>query len=155
MSERFAPGGPLRGRLTPPPDKSISHRAALIAAMAEGSTTVSNYLDAADTRSTLDAVRALGATVNEGGAAPAIGAKLVAETNKAPTGSERGRLELRIGGVGLRGARALPLIDVGNAGTLMRILPGWLAGQPQASGPSTAMNRSPGGPSTGSSSRCG
>ena len=127
MSERFASGGPLRGRLRPPPDKSISHRAALIAAMAEGSTTVSNYLDAADTRSTLDAVRGLGATGDEGDGAPAIGAKLVLETNKAPTSS----LDLRIRGVGLRGAQAVPLIDVGNAGTLMRILPGWLAGQAQ------------------------
>ena len=40
MSPRFEPGGALRGTLTPPPDKSISHRAAIVAAMAEGETEV-------------------------------------------------------------------------------------------------------------------
>jgi 3-phosphoshikimate 1-carboxyvinyltransferase len=108
-STRFDPAGPLRGSLRPPPDKSISHRAALIAAMGEGETAIEGYLDAADTRSTLAAVRALGATV-EGVGDGAI------------------EPELRIHGVGLRGA-APAEIDVGNAGTLLRLLPGWLAGQ--------------------------
>jgi 3-phosphoshikimate 1-carboxyvinyltransferase len=102
---RFDPSGPLRGALRPPSDKSISHRAALIAAMGEGETEISGYLDAADTRSTLAAVEALGAAV-EGD--PANG--------------------LRVKGVGLRGACPAS-IDVGNAGTLLRLLPGWLAGQ--------------------------
>jgi 3-phosphoshikimate 1-carboxyvinyltransferase len=102
---RFGPGGSLRGALAPPPDKSISHRAAIVAAMGDGETVVRNYLDAADTRSTLDAARAIGARVD----------------------GEAG--ELRIGGVGLRGARGAE-VDVGNAGTLLRLLPGWLAGQP-------------------------
>jgi 3-phosphoshikimate 1-carboxyvinyltransferase len=102
---RFDPSGPLRGRLRPPSDKSISHRAALIAAMNEGETEIRGYLDAADTGSTLAAVEALGARV-EGD--PVAG--------------------LRIEGVGLRGARPAT-IDVGNAGTLLRLLPGWLAGQ--------------------------
>jgi 3-phosphoshikimate 1-carboxyvinyltransferase len=108
---RFDPSGPLRGALRPPADKSVSHRSALIAAMGEGETRIEGYLDAADTRSTLNAVAALGAEVN----APGMG---------------DGRLpdELWIRGVGLRGA--LPAeIDVGNAGTLLRLLPGWLAGQ--------------------------
>ncbi len=61
MATRFDPSGPLRGALRPPPDKSVSHRAALIAAMGEGETRIEGYLDAADTRSTLDAVWALGA----------------------------------------------------------------------------------------------
>jgi 3-phosphoshikimate 1-carboxyvinyltransferase len=104
---RFDPSGPLRGSLRPPADKSISHRAALIAAMGEGETRVEGYLDAADTRSTLTAVEALGARVE-------AGADLA--------------LELRIHGVGLRGP-APARIDVGNAGTLLRLLPGWLAGQ--------------------------
>jgi 3-phosphoshikimate 1-carboxyvinyltransferase len=104
-SARFDPSGPLRGSLRPPSDKSISHRAALIAAMGEGETSVRGYLDAADTRSTLAAVEAVGARV-EG--SPAEG--------------------LRIEGVGLRGAGPAT-IDVGNAGTLLRLLPGWLAGQ--------------------------
>jgi len=105
MPTRFDPSGPLRGGLRPPPDKSVSHRAALIAAMGEGETAIAGYLDAADTRSTLAAVEALGAEVTGGAGA-----------------------ELRIRGVGLRGA-APAAIDVGNAGTLLRLLPGWLAGQ--------------------------
>jgi 3-phosphoshikimate 1-carboxyvinyltransferase len=113
-SARFVPSGPLRGSLRPPSDKSISHRAALIAAMGEGETTVEGYLDAADTRSTLDAVQALGAEVVE-------------ERLGKGTAGARG-LQLRIRGVGLRNARSAE-IDVGNAGTLLRLLPGWLAGQ--------------------------
>jgi 3-phosphoshikimate 1-carboxyvinyltransferase len=101
---RFAPSGPLSGALSPPPDKSISHRAALIAAMGEGETEVDGYLGAADTRATLEAIRRLGAGVTEVGEA------------------------VRIRGVGLRGA-APAEIDVANAGTLLRMLPGWLAGQ--------------------------
>jgi 3-phosphoshikimate 1-carboxyvinyltransferase len=103
LATRFDPSGPLRGDLRPPPDKSVSHRAALIAAMGEGETTIEGYLDAADARSTLEAVRMLGAGVETDGL-------------------------LRIRGVGLRGAGPAP-IDVGNAGTLLRLLPGWLAGQ--------------------------
>jgi 3-phosphoshikimate 1-carboxyvinyltransferase len=110
---RFDPSGPLRGSLRPPSDKSISHRAALIAAMAEGDTVVEGYLDAADTRSTLQAIEGVGAGLPEG-----FGARGVAPT-------------MRIEGVGLRGAQSAVLLhDVGNAGTLMRLLPGWLAGQP-------------------------
>jgi 3-phosphoshikimate 1-carboxyvinyltransferase len=109
MSTRFPPSGPLRGTLRPPPDKSVSHRAALIAAMGEGETAISGYLDSADTRATLAAVEALGATV-------------------AGAGPETIEHRLRIEGVGLRGPRDAR-IDVGNAGTLLRLLPGWLAGQ--------------------------
>ncbi|HEY1355885.1 MAG TPA: 3-phosphoshikimate 1-carboxyvinyltransferase [Solirubrobacterales bacterium] len=107
---RFDPSGPLRGSLRPPPDKSISHRAALIGAMAQGPTIIEGYLDSADTRSTLAAVAALGASVD---------------------GASEARIGQRISitGVGLRGAADAD-IDVGNAGTLLRLLPGWLAGQP-------------------------
>jgi 3-phosphoshikimate 1-carboxyvinyltransferase len=110
MNARFAPSGPLRGTLRVAADKSISHRAAIIGAMASEPVVVSGFLDAADTNSTLAAVRELGAIVE-----------------RCPEG-------LRIRGCGLRGA--LPPerpIDVGNAGTLMRLLPGWLAGQRGAS----------------------
>jgi 3-phosphoshikimate 1-carboxyvinyltransferase len=110
VASRFDPTGPLRGSLRPPPDKSISHRAALIAAMGEGEATIEGYLDSADTRSTLAAVRACGAEVE--GADGAV------------------EPEIRIRGVGLRGA-VQSAIDVGNAGTLLRLLPGWLAGQPE------------------------
>jgi 3-phosphoshikimate 1-carboxyvinyltransferase len=121
VGARFDPAGPLRGTLRPPADKSISHRAALIAAMGEGETAIEGYLEAADTQSTRIAMQLLGAHVTR------IGSKT----------SER---ELRIRGVGLRGAGAVAVdaghggslsIDVGNAGTLLRLLPGWLAGQPQ------------------------
>ena len=108
MPIRFEPAGPLRGALRPPSDKSISHRAALIAAMAEGEGSVEGFLDSADTRSTLAAVEALGARVD---------------------GTDGVAREIRITGVGLQGANSAA-IDVGNAGTLLRLLPGWLAGQP-------------------------
>jgi 3-phosphoshikimate 1-carboxyvinyltransferase len=114
---RFEPSGPLRGSLRPPSDKSISHRAALIAAMGEGETVIEGYLDAADTRSTLATVAVLGAEVL--GADTGLGVR--------GAGAERGP-EIRIRGVGLRGPRPAA-IDVGNAGTLLRLLPGWLAGQ--------------------------
>src|SRR5690348_3048432 len=102
-STRFDPSGPLRGSLRPPSDKSISHRAALIAAMGEGETQISDYLDAADTRSTLAAVEALGASLEIW--EPSVGGLVV-----------------DVRGVGLRGAGSAT-IDVGNAGTLLRVLP--------------------------------
>jgi len=104
---RFAPSAGLHGALTPPPDKSISHRAALLAGMASEPVCVRNYLDAADTNSTLAAVAAVGALVED----RADGEKLIR-------------------GTGLRNAHEpASTIDVGNAGTLMRLMPGWLAAQ--------------------------
>jgi 3-phosphoshikimate 1-carboxyvinyltransferase len=108
---RFDPAGPLRGELRPPPDKSVSHRAALIGAMADGPTRITGYLDSEDTRATLRAVAAVGAEVREG------------------EPDENGGVFVEVEGVGLRGARSAE-IDVGNAGTLLRLMPGWLAGQP-------------------------
>ena len=106
MNVHFGPSDGLRGRVVVPADKSMSHRAAILGAMASEPVRVRNYLDAADTRSSLRAVRELGAIVQ---------------------GQPE---ELVIRGVGLRHAQqpARP-IDVGNAGTLMRLLPGWLAFQ--------------------------
>jgi 3-phosphoshikimate 1-carboxyvinyltransferase len=109
---RFDPAGPLRGELRPPPDKSVSHRAALIGAMADGPTRITGYLDSEDTRATLRAVAAVGAEVREG------------------EQDEHGGVFVEVEGVGLRGARPAR-IDVGNAGTLLRLMPGWLAGQPE------------------------
>jgi len=104
---RFDPSGPLRGTVTAPPDKSISHRAALLGAMSPEPVRISNYLLAEDTLSTLCALRAVGALVEA---------------------HEDGTVVVR--GVGLREAREPGgPIDVGNAGTLMRLLPGWLAAQ--------------------------
>ncbi|HEX4806327.1 MAG TPA: 3-phosphoshikimate 1-carboxyvinyltransferase [Conexibacter sp.] len=114
QTARFeAASGGLRGSLRVPADKSISHRAALFGAMSSGPVRVTNYLDAADTNSTLAAVQALGARVDSDPARPG---------------------ELTIHGVGLRGAReAAGAVDVGNAGTLMRLIAGWLAAQPGGS----------------------
>jgi 3-phosphoshikimate 1-carboxyvinyltransferase len=110
VNVRFEPGVRLRGRIAPPPDKSISHRAAIVGAMASDPVRIVNYLDAADTRSTLQAVAELGAIV------------------------EHRSDHLLIRGCGLRNAQPPPaVIDVGNAGTLMRLLPGWLAFQQGAS----------------------
>jgi 3-phosphoshikimate 1-carboxyvinyltransferase len=63
MNLRFEPSGGLQGKLTAPADKSLSHRAALLGAMASEPVRIENYLHAADTDSTLQAVRALGALV--------------------------------------------------------------------------------------------
>ncbi|MBV9801715.1 MAG: 3-phosphoshikimate 1-carboxyvinyltransferase [Solirubrobacterales bacterium] len=110
MNARFDPSGPLRGTTRVPADKSISHRAALIGAMASEPVRIRNYLYAADTRSTLAAVQRLGAIVDDRGD------------------------ELVVRGCGLRNAIApTNPIDVGNAGTLMRLLPGWLSFQPGSS----------------------
>jgi 3-phosphoshikimate 1-carboxyvinyltransferase len=106
---RFEPSGPLRGDYTPPADKSISHRAALFGAMSDEPVAVRNYLRSADTRSTLDALLKLGAGVEE---------------------EADGSVVIR--GVGLHAPLEATggLLDVGNSGTLLRLLPGWLAGQP-------------------------
>jgi 3-phosphoshikimate 1-carboxyvinyltransferase len=103
---RFAPASRLRGSVVAPPDKSLSHRAALLAAMNAEPVFVRNYLQAEDTLSTLRAVQMLGVLVEP---------------------REDGML---LRGPGLRDAQQPTLpIDVGNAGTLIRLLPGWLAGQ--------------------------
>jgi 3-phosphoshikimate 1-carboxyvinyltransferase len=103
---RVDPAAGLSGELRPPTDKSISHRAAILGAMASEPVRIRGYLDAADTTSTLRAVEQLGALVQ-------VGAD-----------------EIVVRGTGLRNATPPDQpIDVGNAGTLMRLLPGWLAGQ--------------------------
>jgi len=114
VDAHFAPARRLAGTVVAPPDKSISHRAALLGAFGEGTARISRYLDAADTRSSLDAMVALGATVR-----------------REPSEAGSGALEVEIEGFGLRGAAEPPggTIDVGNAGTLIRLLAGLLAGQ--------------------------
>jgi 3-phosphoshikimate 1-carboxyvinyltransferase len=102
---RIEPAGALVGHIAVPGDKSISHRALLIGALCEGDTHVRGFGRAGDTESTLAAVRALGVEVDE----PAAD-------------------ELVVHGVGLRGLREAT-VDCGNAGTLMRLLTGTLAGQ--------------------------
>jgi 3-phosphoshikimate 1-carboxyvinyltransferase len=107
LNFKIAPGGSLRGRLRVPGDKSISHRAIMLAAIADGETEVSGFLEGADSLATLAAFRAMGVMIE---------------------GPDQGRV--RIAGVGLQGLRepAGPL-DMGNSGTSMRLLCGLLSGQ--------------------------
>jgi 3-phosphoshikimate 1-carboxyvinyltransferase len=100
------PASSLRGDLAVPGDKSISHRALLLGAIADGVSEIEGFGASQDTLATAAALRALGTVV-------------------AVEGDQ-----VRIEGVGLRGllAPAEPL-ECGNAGTLMRLLPGILAGQ--------------------------
>jgi 3-phosphoshikimate 1-carboxyvinyltransferase len=106
MNMRFEPARGLTGELRAPADKSISHRAALLGAMASEPVRIERYLHAADTDATLEAVRALGALVELRGE------------------------DVVVRGTGLREAREPHApIDVHNAGTLLRLLPGWLAAQ--------------------------
>jgi 3-phosphoshikimate 1-carboxyvinyltransferase len=101
------PARALVGHIAVPGDKSISHRAALLGAICDDETTISGFGRSTDTESTLAAVRALGAEVAED------------EVDV-----------VRIGGRGLRGlAPPDGPVDCGNAGTLLRLLPGILVGQ--------------------------
>ncbi|MGZ8687712.1 MAG: 3-phosphoshikimate 1-carboxyvinyltransferase [Gaiellaceae bacterium] len=104
---RIEPVHRLVGHLAVPGDKSISHRSVLLGALCDGETRVGGFGRSADTEATIDAMRALGATVED----------LDADT-------------LLVSGVGLRGlvSPGSP-IDCRNAGTLVRLLTGVLAGQ--------------------------
>ena len=100
------PAKTLSGGVEPPGDKSISHRYAMLAALAEGTSELRHFAAAADCRSTLDCMKALGAEV-----------KLDKDT-------------ARVTGHGLRGLKSTRrALDAGNSGTTMRLLAGILAGQ--------------------------
>jgi 3-phosphoshikimate 1-carboxyvinyltransferase len=106
MQQRIAPASRLSGSLTLPGDKSISHRYAMIASLAEGDTHISNYSTGADCHSTLGCLRALGIKIEEQGT------------------------EITIHGRGLDGLRAPAHdLDAGNSGSTIRMLSGILAGQ--------------------------
>lgn len=100
---------PLSGAVRVPGDKSISHRSVLFSAMAEGTSHVSGVLDSADVRSSIGAVRALGAEVN---------------LEKRPDGSLAGDIR---GWGGLGPSQPEGVIDCGNSGTTVRLLMGVLA----------------------------
>jgi len=111
-----APRG-LGGVMTPPPDKSITHRALMLAAVADGRSRVDNPLDTGDCRCTRDCLRGLGVAISEERSAPAAGSQPA--------------LRLIIEGRGLRGlAEPQAVLDAGNSGTTMRLLAGLLAGLP-------------------------
>lgn len=100
---------PLRGSVTVPGDKSISHRAVLFSAMAEGTSRLSGVLDSNDVRSSINAVERLGAHVSLG---------------EEPDGSLAGEVE----GWGMEGpSQPDGPIDCGNSGTTARLLMGVLA----------------------------
>ena len=97
----------LKGEVTVPGDKSISHRAVMFGSLAEGTTEITNFLQGADCLSTIDAFRKMGIEVEN------TPAKIV------------------IHGKGLHGLNApSSVLDMGNSGTTTRLISGILAGQP-------------------------
>lgn len=107
MYFKVTPGGVIQGKARVPGDKSISHRAIMLGALAEGTTRISGFLEGEDALATLGAFRAMGVSVE---------------------GPEDGQVVVH--GLGLHGLKApsVPL-DLGNAGTGMRLMCGLLAGQ--------------------------
>ena len=107
MTQKISPAAGVSGSITLPGDKSISHRYAMLASIAEGATKISNYSTGADCQSTLGCMRALGAGI---------------ETNDGV---------VCIHGRGLDGLREpAATLDAGNSGSTIRMLSGILAGQP-------------------------
>ncbi|TVP84635.1 MAG: 3-phosphoshikimate 1-carboxyvinyltransferase [Alkalicoccus sp.] len=101
---------PLQGSVTIPGDKSISHRAVLFAAIAEGPSVIKGFLNGQDCLSTISCMRKLGVKIEEDGEV------------------------LRIEGKGLLGLNEpAEILDAGNSGTTVRLLSGILAGQPFSS----------------------
>src|SRR3954452_3828348 len=103
---RVEPAAAVIGHDSVPGDKSISHRSVLPGAIAEGETVVTGFGRSGDTQASIDAMRTLGAEIED-----------VSDD------------ELVVQGVGLRGLQS-GSVDCANAGTLMRLLTGILAGQP-------------------------
>lgn len=102
------PGGQLSGSHRVPGDKSMSHRAVMLGALAEGATEVTGFLDGDDALATAAAFRDMGVVI------------------EGPTDCR-----MIIHGAGLQGLAPPPgSVDMGNAGTGMRLLAGILAGQP-------------------------
>lgn len=101
------PGQPLHGELRVPGDKSVSHRALMLSAIAEGTSRIHGFLEGEDTRATAAVLSKLGARIEAGSAGERV-----------------------VHGVGLHGLRGASVpLDCGNAGTGMRLLAGFLAGQ--------------------------
>lgn len=103
----------LKGEITPPPDKSITHRAIMFASLADGKSIIRNPLMAEDPISTMNAMRALGVEITE--------IRSQASEYRA----------LIVHGKGLNGLREpLDVINCGNSGTTARLISGILAGNP-------------------------
>jgi 3-phosphoshikimate 1-carboxyvinyltransferase len=106
----IAPARRIHGRLRVPGDKSISHRYALLAALADGRSELTNFSSGADCQSTLACLRRLGVEIRE-------------------TGGPSGTHTVMGRGVGRLSSSADPL-DAGNSGTTMRLMAGILAAHP-------------------------
>jgi len=103
---KICPAKQINGKISLPGDKSISHRAAMIAAMSTGETRIDNFATSADCSSTIACLAALGVNIRRDGHT------------------------VSISGVGKNGFRQPPApLDCGNSGTTMRLLAGILAGQ--------------------------
>lgn len=101
----------VRGQVRPPGDKSISHRYAMLAALAQGKTTIRGYSTGGDCASTLACLRGLGVSVER-------------------TGQDADGLQVTIEGRGLRRLTApSTTLDAGNSGSTMRMMAGILAAQ--------------------------
>ncbi|MCH7735008.1 MAG: 3-phosphoshikimate 1-carboxyvinyltransferase [Chloroflexi bacterium] len=102
----------LRGEITAPGDKSISHRAAILNAVANGEARVTNFSTGADCASTVEMLRALGVDIDH-----------------RPGSASRGG-ELTVRGVGMNGlSEPADVLDAGNSGTTTRLMSGILAGR--------------------------
>ena len=107
MDQRISPAAAITGAITLPGDKSISHRYAMIASIAEGDSRILNYSTGADCHSTLHCMRGLGIEITGEG------------------------MEFVVYGKGLDGLRAPSRdLDAGNSGSTIRMLSGILAAQP-------------------------
>ncbi len=105
---KFQKRGPLKGTVTVPGDKSISHRAVMFGALAQGTTEITNFLQGADCLSTIRCFKQLGI-------------EIINETDSN---------SVIIHGKGLHGlAKPKDMLDVGNSGTTMRLISGILSGQ--------------------------
>jgi 3-phosphoshikimate 1-carboxyvinyltransferase len=133
-------GGPLRGSARLVGDKSISHRALLLGALADGITRIDNLSPCADVRQTIDCLARLGVVIERMDRDPAAlvdradravwGAGETAGDRPAVAGDSTGFI---VHGRGVRGLTGPPVVlDCGDSGTTMRLLAGALAGQARA-----------------------
>ena len=101
------PASTVAGSIRVPGDKSVSHRSLMLGGIAEGVTEVRGFLESEDCLSTMKAMQALGVRIDR-----------------------TGKQEVRVHGVGMKGLKgASHALDMGNAGTAMRLMTGLLSGQ--------------------------